>query len=108
MSERLEAIEGGIKPCLNCGVIHRRLKMTARIAVGFGYAGVTKDGKEVWSEPHNYDWGDLPTLMTFENMARKEPDADWRAIIDGPLSMREYQRHGRNEWVLVRKGMGFA
>jgi hypothetical protein len=83
--------------------------MNRRVAVGFGYAAVTKDREEVWHEPREWtSWEDLPTVQTFENMARRDPDHDWRAIMDGPLHGETYQRHGPNEWVLVESNQGFA
>ena len=82
--------------------------MRSRIAVGFGYAAVTKDGEEVWSEGYGAPWNKLPTLRKFENMARKDPDHDWRAIMHGPLHGEEYQRHGKGKWVLVESNQGFV
>ena len=107
--EKLSPVKGRGNPCLNCQPIYPTLKMNRRVAVGFGMAGVTKDGAEMWSEPNgDYSWHDLPTLQTFENMARKDPDHDWRAFMFGPLHGEEYQRHGRNLWVLVKEEDGFA
>ena len=98
--------------CLNCPRPTKTLKMNRRIAVGFGFAGVIKDNEIIWSEPLGYDitteYNNLPTLMTFENMARKDPDHDWRVIMDGPLHGETYQRHGINEWVMVESNRGFA
>ncbi len=33
---------------------------------------------------------------------------DWRISFETPLWDGEYQRHGPGQWVLVRKGPGFA
>jgi len=82
--------------------------MNKRVAVGFGFAGITKDEEVIYSEPHDASWEELPTLMKFENMARKDPDHDWRLILDGPLHGEEYQRQGRNLWIMVSSNMGFA
>ncbi len=94
--------------CLSCPPVLRKAKMYTRIAVGFGYAGVEKDGKSIFAEKFGMNWEDLPTLMKFENMARKDPNHDWQLILDAPLRSRIYQRHGRNNWVLVKSGQGFA
>jgi len=69
---------------------------------------VFKDGKPVWMEKSTDEFEKMPTLMTFENMARKDPNHDWQAVMEGPMSGRTYQRHGRNLWVLVKQNMGFA
>ena len=91
--------------CLNCGPKSARLKMSDYIGVGFGYAACERDGEPVWIEQ---DFNDAPTAMRFENMARKDPDHDWRVVIHGPLSGATYQRHGRNDWPMVEKNQGFA
>ena len=104
--ERLPAIR-----CLGCGHQHDTLPMDTLLAVGFGYAGVTKDGAAVYTE--NFE-GDETTLVKFwrcqdaENAARQDPDHDWRIHLVGPLSERHYQRQGEDHWVLYEKGIGFA
>jgi len=95
--------------CLHAPPVQQKLSMQTRLGVGFGFAGVERDDEIVWSEPYAYDFErELPTMQTFENMARKDPDHDWRAIEDGPLRNQTWQRHGRNLWVLVISGQGFA
>lgn len=94
--------------CLNCPPVLRKAKMYMRIAVGFGFAGIKKDNEIVFAEDSKMDWKNIPTLMKFENMARKDPDHDWRCILDAPLRSREYQRQGKNDWILINSGQGFA
>ena len=102
--------------CLNCGGGEMRrdkmkrivATMRTRIYGGFGGWFITKDGKAIYAPPYDGDWADYPTLMTFENMARNDPDHDWRAECDLSLRSATYQRQGRNEWVLVASGEGFA
>jgi hypothetical protein len=50
---------------------------------------------------------DAPTLMKFENMARKNPHADWRYLRITALHEEEYQRQGKNYWVMVRNCNAF-
>ena len=107
--KKLKPYEGEVwQGCLNCPPVLRKAKMHMRIAVGFGMACVTKDDKIIFSESPEMDWKDIPTLMKFENMARKDPNHDWRAALNAPMRDRMYQRQGRNEWVLVKSGQGFA
>lgn len=93
--------------CLTCGPQPCAIPMDATIAVGFGDAGVTKDGVSVWSEAADPDV-DYWTAQDAEDEALKDPDHDWRIYFYGPLSESEYQRHSAGQWVLVKKGMGFA
>lgn len=106
---KLEPIKGGIIGCANCGYKHDILPMDAIVAVGFGIATVTRNGKVV------YDENDLPddavqdwTCQDAENEALKDPDNDWRINLIGPLSECHYQRQGECQWVLYEKGQGFA
>lgn len=91
--------------CLNCGAKPIHAKMNARLHAGFGVTTLLRDGEYVES---HYDYETCPTFIHFENVARKDPGHDWRVRVDGPLSDVTYQRHGRNEWVAVEKGLGFA
>jgi hypothetical protein len=92
--------------CLNCPPVERIAPMDMLIAVGFGSAEVLRGKKVVFSEGPNDE--DFHTLAEFEEMAKQDPDHDWRVILDAPLRSREYQRQGDGKWVLIKSGMGFA
>lgn len=92
--------------CLTCGPQPVMIPLDAEIAVGFGYAGVTRDGVEVWS--HQDVDEDPWTVADAERAAAQDSDHDWRVHFHGPLSEAVYQRHETNNWVLVEKGQGFA
>ncbi len=106
--KKLPGIRGGRHGCLNCGYTYTKLSMRGKIIAGFGGAIITKNSLTIYNEPPEIEWETAPTLMKFENMARKDPDCDWRFSLDLPLRSATYQRHGKNEWVLIEKGMGFA
>lgn len=91
--------------CLNCGAQPVTIPLTAELAVGFGTVSVDKDGSGIWDMQQD---DEAQTLQRFEDMAKVDPDHDWRVSFFGPLSESTYQRHGVGEWVLVTKGDGFA
>ncbi len=105
--EKLPPLQGGMIGCLNCGYKPSLAGMDMRIAVGFGDAVLFKDGETVWSEDGK-EWDDCMTVAQAEELAAAEPDHDWRVLLVAPLSEVEYQRQGEKQWVLVRKGLGFA
>ena len=105
--EKLKAIEGGHGGCLNCGYQHDILPMDAVIAVGFGSAYLTKDGRFVYDELEVED-DNYMTVEQAEALAAADPDHDWRIALVAPLSERHYQRQGDKHWVLYEKGPGFA
>ena len=102
--EKLPPVDGGPNPCLNCPPIRNILGMDRMIAVGFGYAGCTKDGVEVLGE----DLDNLHEVAEAEALAVADPDHDWRIVLDGPMHGETYQRQSAGKWVLVDKNEGFA
>ena len=107
--EKLKAIEGGHGGCMHCGYQHEVLPMDALIGVGFGSAGVTKNGKHIFDEQEaDGDYDACWTVQKAEDLAAADPDHDWRIYLVAPLSERHYQRQGDKHWVLYEKGEGFA
>jgi hypothetical protein len=87
----------------------RIASMDMLIAVGFGFAAVTRDGEIVYHEPVDAEgWDDFWTVADAEEVAKGDPDHDWRIIKEAPLRSMEYQRQGEGKWVLVDSGRGFA
>jgi hypothetical protein len=100
--------------CLDCGCREMRggkkeitTPMSTRIYNGFGGWSIWRNEKHIFSGDPQGKWESFPTLMKFELMARKR-GGDWRAKLDLPLRDAEYQRQGKNRWVLVKSGLGFA
>lgn len=115
--EKQPAIEAGGPACLCCGTPTDVFDLDSTIAVGFGGANVTKDGLAVYDEPMIYvdDNGeakenDAPywTGHDAEKAALADPEHDWRISLFAPLYEAEYQRHADGQWVLIRRGQGFA
>jgi hypothetical protein len=102
------AINGRQQPCLHAGVAESLFPLTGYIGVGFGFAGVTRDGYTVWSENEQDDGVTEMTGAMAEALAAADPDHDWRIVLEGPLSSRKYQRHEAGRWVLIEQGDGFA
>jgi hypothetical protein len=108
------AIEPNPNPCLTCrahGANPQKVApMDMRIAVGFGSAFLSKNGKEVWDEQRvkDGDWDKMLTVAQAEKMARRDPDADWRIHKHGPLHGEVYQRQGKDNWVCIEQDNGFA
>lgn len=92
--------------CLCCPGPTKTLPMNTRLYNGFGGWIIKVDGGLIHCAQNEYE--DAPTLMKFENMARKDPEREWVAEIYLPLRGATYQRHGYNSWVLVETNMGFA
>lgn len=106
--EKENPINGGFGGCLHCGYQYDIAPEEMLIAVGFGIATVTKNGKEIYNENSIENESDLWTLKEAEEEALKDEDNDWRIHLIAPLSERHYQRQGKNKWVLYEKGQGFA
>lgn len=105
--QKLPAWTGEIhQGCGSCAPVEEIAPLDMIIAVGFGVAQVTKGDEVVFSEGYHDE--EFHELQEFENMAKADPNHDWRALLVAPLREREYQRHGDEYWVLVRSGEGFA
>lgn len=79
------------------------------ISVGFGMAGITKDGKLIYDGEEDYRlYGKAKKLLHFEKMARKDPNHDWRFVKHGPMHGETFQRHDKNKWVCIESNRGFA
>ena len=101
--------------CLTCSTASWDLEMDRILAVGFGDAIASKNGKTVYSEMEfmrgkkdiamqDIDW---VTAQVIEDMALKEPDCDWRIQFIGPMHGESYQRQD-GKWVLIDSNQGFA
>lgn len=101
-----EPARNGCSCCPDKPIVAR---MDMYLAVGFGSVTVTKNGGCVYDENRwDSEKEDFPTLGKYELLAQAEPDADWRCAFYAPLYEAEYQRQGKEHWVLIRKGLGFA
>lgn len=101
-------IKGGYGGCLHCGYQYDIAPEDMLIAVGFGVATVTKNGKEIYNENSIKSGNELWTVRDAEKEAVKDEDNDWRIHLVAPLSERHYQRQDKNKWVLYKRGQGFA
>ncbi|WCS69329.1 hypothetical protein Goe20_02120 [Bacillus phage vB_BsuM-Goe20] len=82
------------------------LSMDAIISVGFGMAAVQRNGETVYEE--SYAEEGVWTVQCAEDVAREDPDRDWRIHFIGPFSQEHYQRQGDKRWVLYARGDGIA
>ncbi len=93
--------------CLNCSTATIEADMDMVIAVGFGSAVATKDGKIVYDEQQVRD-GNYLTVGDIELLAKEEPDCDWRIQKLGPMRGEIFQRQGDEKWVCIESNQGFA
>lgn len=91
------------RACNVCPPKGATLPMDAVLAVGFGAVTVTKGRQRCWSGDD-----EEMTLAKIEELAKVEPNNDWRVKFDGAMRQLTYQRHGNDEWVLIHSGVGFA
>lgn len=71
------AIEGKYGGCLNCGPRPSFFPPTGVIGIGFGYAGLHRDGEPVWIEPNEpKSDDDYMTGAKAEELAAADPDHD--------------------------------
>lgn len=72
-------------------------------------AKILKNGKVFYKNNNNEDeWWDYKGLSEFEEIAANDPDNDWRYTFSYPLRSGVYQRQGKEKWVLIERGIGYA
>lgn len=98
--------------CLNCGggEMERRdgeilADMDTELCMGFGGWTITLNGV-LYFQSDSDEGG--PPLSSIEEIARDQPDNDWRAEYTGMMRDATFQRQGENRWVLIASGPGFA
>lgn len=95
--------------CLSCPPKPTVFPLDKVIAVGFGGAEVTCDGKLVLDGEDAYHHLDSELTGTdAEALAAADPHHDWRIVLRGPMGGQVYQRHAPGEWVYVVRLPGFA
>ena len=106
--EKLPPVKGSTA-CLTCGCgSHDTLDMSSLLAVGFGSCTVTKGKETVYDENRCASSDEFWYAQKAEDLAKTDPDHDWRITFFAPLYDAVYQRQGEAHWVLVNKGDGFA
>jgi len=101
-----KSLKEALVTCLTCQAAETVFPYDGLIAVGFGYAALTKDGEVVIQEGPNDE--EIMTCADAEKLAEANPDHDWRIHLVGPLRERLFQRQGVGNWVLIKQGEGFA
>lgn len=100
-------------PTVICGGHDKIFSLDDRIGIGFGNAALVRDGQVIWKETAETEFDDCITGAQALSIAQREPQHDWRIIIDGPFSKVVYQcqydaENGNYIWALLEKSEGFA
>ena len=127
MSEGLDAagdsVRGHVEPVYNVRKVvdqtrqawMRRpeefLSVDARIAVGIGFAALTRGGWVIFEETNRAGSPSMTPSMAVseaERLAQRDPEQDWRIHLVGPDLERHYKRIGAGRWKLYQWGAGFG
>jgi hypothetical protein len=84
-----------------------QLALDAVIGVGVGYAALTCDGVVRYEQNGKPGSGRM-TAAQAEELAKSEPDRDWRIHLVALLDDRHYRRAGAARWVLYERGYGMS
>jgi hypothetical protein len=83
------------------------LPLDAQIAVGVGYAALTRDGVPVY-EADCLAIEEAWSVGEAERLAAAEPDRDWRIHLVALRDERHYRRQGAGRWRLYERGYGLS
>lgn len=102
-------IEDGVSSgCLCCGVKGSKLSMDRPLAVGFGGVMITRNGETIWSGDDMEMTVQHAEDMAVHDARSDDKNPDWRITFDAPLWSGTWQRHDKESWMLIEKGLGFA
>jgi len=83
------------------------LALDAQIAVGAGYAALTRDGVPVY-ETECFALEGAWSVRDAERLAAAEPDRDWRIHLVALRDARHYRRRRDGRWRLYQRGYGLS
>jgi hypothetical protein len=83
------------------------LALDAQVAVGAGYAALTRDGVPVY-EAECFAIENAWTVRDAERLAAAEPERDWRIHLVALRDERHYRRRGDGRWLLYERGYGLS
>lgn len=93
------------QPCGCCPPRPKTVPLRHNPHPGFGCVALLCDGETVESV---FDPEESWTFIHYENVAKRDPEHDWRVRVEGPMCGVVYQRQGAKTWVAVEKLEGFA
>lgn len=102
------AIEAKGSKCLCCGETAELLDLNTKLYNGFGGWVVMKNGQEYFQEENGIDFDEGKDLKHVENMIGEDTENLYEAVVYLPLRGATYQRHAKNNWVLIETNEGFA
>lgn len=86
------------------------LSMQSVIAVGFGEASVTRDGMVIYEEMDRAE-DDYWDVLRAEEVAARDPEHDWRIVLNGPFRGATFQRQSTAagfKWIKIASNPGFG
>jgi hypothetical protein len=92
--------------CNVCPPKPQTMPLEAPVHPGFGDVTVQAEDEPAWEQQHPDEDATLRSVEDY--VLERGEEHDWRLTIYGPMYEAEYQRQGKGEWVLVRRGEGFA
>lgn len=98
----------GINPCLCCNALSEILPLETLLFNGFGGWSVNKNGQQFYQAEPNDDFENAKTLNDIEEIIGHDTENEYLAILFTPLRGATFQRHAKDNWVLIEKNGGFA
>lgn len=102
------AIENKGMACLCCDTTTDILPLTTKLYTGFGGWCILKNGELFFEDDRDVEFEDFKDLQHVEELIGDDNENEYVARFDSPLRDTQHQRHAKNTWVLIEKGLGFA
>ena len=96
------------KACACCGSVTEILPLETKLYLGYGGWNITKNGKPFFANDNDLQWEENKDLAHVETLIGEDTENEYVAIFDTALRDEKYQRHTKDNWVLIETGDGFA
>jgi len=96
------------RSCPCCGVTAQVLELDTKLYFGFGGWTITKNNEEFFIDRRDVEFDEYKDLNHVEELIGDDIENEYIAELSTPLRGAIYQRHGKNNWVLISTNIGFA
>lgn len=94
--------------CLCCGESTEILPLTTKLYFGFGGWSILRNGEHFFQDRRDVEFDQHKDLAFVESMIGGDTENEYIAYYDSALRSAKYQRHAKDNWVLIETGPGFA
>lgn len=103
-----KGIKAGNTTYLCCPDTVQKLDLKTKLYHGFGGWTITKNVQTFFIDKRDVEWDEYKDIQHVEELIGDDDQNEYIADLYLPLRGSTYQRHSKNNWILINKNEGFA